>query len=138
MLKKIALSAAAAVAALSAVPAAAEAAPNGRAHGYYNNSAHARAAQNQRYGSGYRGQSAYDARYGNRYGYNNNYRYNDRYDDRYDRGCSGTTGTIVGGAGGALLGREVAGRGDRTVGSVIGGVLGAVAGRAVGRSTCRN
>jgi hypothetical protein len=138
MLKKFALSGAAAAAALVAVPAAAEAQPNGRAHGYYNNSAHARAYQNQRSRDRYYGRSAYDARYGDRYGYDNRYRYQDRYDDRYDRRCSGTTGTIVGGAAGVLAGREVAGRGNRTIGSVIGGALGAVAGRAIDRSSCRN
>ena len=41
--------------------------------------------------------------------------------------------TIAGG----LLGREVAGRGDRTVGAIIGGAAGALAGRAIDRSDCR-
>ena len=127
MLKKITLSAAAAITAIAAVPAAADAQPRGRAHGYYNNSAHARAYQGDRY---YRG-DRYGA-YSQRDAYGRDYRgYDSRV--RYDRCNSGTTGTIVGGAAGALLGREVAGRGDRTVGAVLGGVLGAVAGRAVTR-----
>ena len=81
-------------------------------------------------------------------GYDRGY-YSDRYaDDRYygrserryhnGRRCSGTTGTIIGGAGGALLGREIAGRGDRTVGTIAGGVVGALLGREVGKGTCRS
>jgi hypothetical protein len=61
---------------------------------------------------------------------------------RGDNGrCSnGTTGLIVGGAAGALLGREVAGRrGDRTLGAVLGAAGGALLGREVDRggSRCR-
>ncbi|KPF92184.1 hypothetical protein IP81_09260 [Novosphingobium sp. AAP83] len=58
-----------------------------------------------------------------------------------NRRCSnGTTGLIVGGAAGALLGREVAGRrGDRTLGAVLGAAGGALLGREVDRggSRCR-
>jgi uncharacterized protein YcfJ len=59
-------------------------------------------------------------------------------DRRQYRRCSGTTGTIIGGAGGALLGREIGGRGDRTLGTILGGAAGALLGREVGKSTCRN
>ena len=48
---------------------------------------------------------------------------------------NGTTGAIVGGVGGALLGRTVDTRGDRTVGTLGGAALGALAGREVERST---
>ena len=131
MLNKVSLASAALLAALTAVPAAADAQPRGRAHGYYNNSAHARAyADRDRY---------YDSRY-NRYG-NEYSAYDERYSgrsDAYQRCRSGTTGTIVGGAAGALLGREIAGRGDRTLGTLIGGVAGALGGRAVTRDrNCR-
>jgi hypothetical protein len=101
MFKKITLSTAAALTALVAMPAAAEA--HGR-NGYYDNS-----YQQQSYR-----------------GYNRGY-----------RRCSGTTGTVIGGAGGALLGREIAGRGDRTTGTILGVAAGALLGRQVGKSTCR-
>lgn len=83
----------------------------------------------------------------------------DRYDrhDRYDRGrysygepvyrntrvwrgndgrtyCrkkDGTTGLIIGGAAGALLGREVDNRGDRTLGTVLGAAAGALIGKSL-------
>lgn len=147
MLRKIAFTLAAA-GALAAFPAAAEAQPRGNAYGYWNNSAHARGYDRNdryerradRYDRRYDRDARYDPRYDDRYASRSGDRYDSRrYDDRYDRDgrrCSGTTGTIVGGAAGALAGREVAGRGDRTVGAVIGGVLGAVAGRAIDRSDC--
>ena len=82
------------------------------------------------------------------------------YDDRggYDRGAydgpvwrgrdgryrcqrnDGTTGLLIGGVAGGLLGREVAGRhGDRTAGFLLGAVGGALVGRAIDRngSSCR-
>jgi uncharacterized protein YcfJ len=63
----------------------------------------------------------------------------DRRDDRrYDRDyrpqCerkSGTTGLIVGGAAGALLGREIDGGRDRTLGTVLGAAGGALLGREI-------
>jgi hypothetical protein len=61
------------------------------------------------------------------------------YDNGY-RCRSGTTGAVVGGAAGVLIGREVAGRrGDRTAGAVIGGAIGVLTGRAIERNgnTCR-
>ena len=94
---------------------------------------------------------------------------NDRYDrrDRYDRGrydrrydqrvnrntrvwrgndgrtyCrkdDGTTGLLIGGAVGGLLGHEIAGRGDRTLGAILGAAGGALLGREIdkGSSRCR-
>lgn len=82
-------------------------------------------------------------------------RYNDnRYDNyregrRYQRAQSswqgrdgryyckkddGTTGLLVGAGVGGLIGNEVAGRGDKTIGTVIGAVGGALLGRAIDRS----
>jgi hypothetical protein len=50
----------------------------------------------------------------------------------YCRRSDGTTGLLIGGVAGALLGREVAGyRGDRTAGAIIGGAIGALAGKAI-------
>lgn len=58
----------------------------------------------------------------------------------YCRRSNGTTGLLIGGAAGALLGREVAGDyGDRTLGAVLGAAGGALLGREVDRggSRCR-
>jgi opacity protein-like surface antigen len=109
MFKKITLGAAAALAAVSALPAAAEA--HGR-NGYYDG----RYAQS--YSDGY-------------------YRDRTYRDSRSYRRCSGTTGTIVGGAAGALAGRAIDSRGSRTTGTILGLAAGALLGREVGKSTCR-
>lgn len=53
----------------------------------------------------------------------------------YCRHSDGTTGLIVGGVGGALIGNSVAGRGDKTLGTVLGGVAGAFGGRAIDRAS---
>lgn len=58
----------------------------------------------------------------------------------YCRRSDGTTGLLIGGVAGALIGREVAGnRGDRTLGAILGAAGGALLGRAVdqGGSSCR-
>ena len=47
---------------------------------------------------------------------------------------NGTTGLIVGAAGGALLGRAVDTRGERATGTIIGAAAGALLGREVERS----
>lgn len=61
-------------------------------------------------------------------------------DGRYycERG-NGTTGLIIGAAGGALLGREIDGGRDRTLGTVLGGAAGALLGREIDRggAKCR-
>ena len=44
---------------------------------------------------------------------------------------------IIGGAGGALIGREIAGRGDRTLGTIIGAAGGALLGREIQRNGSR-
>ena len=46
---------------------------------------------------------------------------------------NGTTGLIIGGAVGALVGREIDSRGDRTLGTVLGAAGGALLGREVDR-----
>ena len=58
----------------------------------------------------------------------------------YCRKSSGTTGLLVGAAGGALAGRAIDSRGSRTTGTVLGAALGALVGRHVQRnvvSKCR-
>ncbi len=66
--------------------------------------------------------------------------------DRYWRGrdgryrCKrddGTVGLIIGGAVGALLGREIDGGRDRTVGTVLGAAGGALLGREIDRGELR-
>lgn len=47
----------------------------------------------------------------------------------------GTTGLVVGGVAGALVGRTIDTRGDRTVGTLGGAVAGALAGRAIQRNS---
>ncbi len=47
---------------------------------------------------------------------------------------NGTTGLIVGAAGGALIGRAIDTRGERTTGTVLGAAAGALLGRQVERS----
>ena len=93
--------------------------------------------------------------YGNGYGYNGGYYNNNRYDEPvyrntrpwrgddgryYCRRSDGTTGLIIGGAVGGLIGSQVAGRhGDKTLGVILGAGIGARAGREIARSgsSCR-
>lgn len=52
---------------------------------------------------------------------------------------NGTTGLIVGAAGGALVGRAIDTRGERATGTILGAAAGALLGREVerGRTRCR-
>jgi glycine zipper 2TM protein len=53
---------------------------------------------------------------------------------------NGTTGLIIGAAGGALIGRELDGGRDRATGTILGAAAGALIGREVdrgGRRRCR-
>jgi len=84
------------------------------------------------YGNGYRNDYRGDYRDNNR-----NWRGNDR---RYScRRGSGTTGLVLGGGAGALLGRSIDGGRDRTLGTILGAAGGALLGREVDRggSRCR-
>ena len=47
---------------------------------------------------------------------------------------NGTTGLIVGAAGGALIGRAVDTRGERATGTILGAAAGALIGRKIDRS----
>jgi hypothetical protein len=51
----------------------------------------------------------------------------------------GTTGLIIGAAGGALVGRAIDTHGERATGTILGAAAGALIGRSVERSrvTCR-
>lgn len=55
----------------------------------------------------------------------------------YCRRENGTTGLIIGAAGGALVGRMIDTRGDRTIGTLLGAALGGVLGREIERGTAR-
>ncbi|WIW90374.1 glycine zipper 2TM domain-containing protein (plasmid) [Sphingobium sp. V4] len=67
-------------------------------------------------------------------------RYVDYRGYRDDRGyrcrkSGGTTGLLLGGVAGALLGRAIDTRGDRAPGTIIGAGAGALAGRAIDRNS---
>jgi len=95
-------------------------------------------AQYSRYDQGQSGfeQIGYRDRRDRRYsrsnrGYNRGYRGNQRC---YDKGNGGLA---IGGIAGGLLGNQVAGRGDRTLGTILGAGVGALAGRAIDKSDGR-
>ena len=112
-----------------------------------------------RHNHGRYGRDRYDDRYDARYDRDD--RYDDRYDRRYRqarydepvrrdtrvwrgrdgqyycRKQDGTTGLLIGAGVGALIGNELAGRGDRTLGAILGAGAGALLGRAIDRSNAR-
>lgn len=55
----------------------------------------------------------------------------------YCKRDNGTTGLIIGAAGGALLGRAVDTQGDRSVGTIVGAVAGGLLGREIDRGEAR-
>lgn len=56
----------------------------------------------------------------------------------YCRKSNGTTGLIVGGVGGALVGRAIDTRGDRTTGTLLGAAGGALLGKEIdSKRRCR-
>lgn len=76
-----------------------------------------------------------DRRYHNT---DNGIRYWRGNDGRYRcKKSNGTTGLLIGGVAGALAGRAIDTRGDRTLGTVLGAAGGAVLGREVERGTSR-
>lgn len=59
---------------------------------------------------------------------------NGRY---YCKRSNGTTGLLIGGAAGALLGRSIDTDGDRATGTILGAAAGALVGREVDRGGSR-
>ena len=55
----------------------------------------------------------------------------------YCRRNNGTTGLLIGAGVGALAGNTVAGRGDKTLGTVLGGVAGGLLGRSIDRNNVK-
>ena len=55
----------------------------------------------------------------------------------YCRKPNGTTGLIVGGVAGALVGRTIDSSGDRSLGTLLGAAGGALAGREIDRGSSR-
>lgn len=73
--------------------------------------------------------------------HNTNYYHGKTWRDSHGRlRCkrpNGTTGLIVGAAGGALIGRAIDTRGERATGTILGAAAGALIGRQVERSRVR-
>ena len=100
---------------------------------------------NGHYDARYSDRSYNNGRYDNRRydndrgNYNNNRSWRGRDGRNYCRRDDGTTGLLIGGAVGGLLGHEIAGRGDNTLGTILGVAGGALLGREVDRggSRCR-
>ena len=55
----------------------------------------------------------------------------------YCRKSNGTTGLLIGGVAGALIGRSIDTRGDRATGTILGAAAGALLGREVDRNNSR-
>ena len=72
-------------------------------------------------------------RYYDRNGYYTGPTWRDNRGRQRCRRSNGTTGLIVGAAGGALIGREIDGGRDRTTGTILGAAAGALIGREVQR-----
>ena len=64
--------------------------------------------------------------------------YHDRYESRADeRPDNGVGGAVIGGLAGAAAGNVIAGRGDKTAGTLLGAGIGAVAGVAIDKAEDR-
>ncbi|HVQ08826.1 MAG TPA: glycine zipper 2TM domain-containing protein [Allosphingosinicella sp.] len=68
-------------------------------------------------------------------GYYNGRVWRDRQGRYRCRRSNGTTGLLIGGAAGALVGRSIDGGRNRTTGTVVGAVAGALVGREIQRSS---
>ncbi|WEK47353.1 MAG: glycine zipper 2TM domain-containing protein [Candidatus Andeanibacterium colombiense] len=141
MKKLFIATAAAAVASmtLAAGPAAAERPYSSHSYerGSYQDYNYGRAGYDRGYDRGY---SEYDNR--GRYREPRRIGRNDRVwrgndGNYYCQRDNGTTGLIIGAAGGALLGRAVDTHGERTTGTILGAVLGGLLGKSVDQNNAR-
>lgn len=109
----------------------------------WNHSDRYRDGYDRNSGYGYNGRGYNDGGYYQRRGYDEPVYRNTRTwrgDDgrTYCRRQDGTTGLLIGGAVGGLIGHEAAGRrGDRTLGAILGAGVGALIGREVDKSSSR-
>lgn len=156
-MRKMILALAAAAATVTAVPAAADPPSWAPAHG---RRAHDREAEYRRYDGYDRRYDDNDRRYNGYDGYDRGNQNRGTYDPYgryyeprvlgrgdqvwqgtdgryYCRRGNGTTGLIIGGAAGALLGRALDGGRSRTLGTLLGGAAGALLGREVARGGMR-
>ena len=124
-MKNAFLALAAATLALPAVPAAADPPAWAPAHGWRNH--HGRVAVYDRHGR-YREPRLITRR---------SHIWRGRDGRYYCRRDNGTTGLIIGAAGGALVGRSLDRRGDRATGTIVGAALGALLGREIDRGELR-
>ena len=123
-MKKFLFAAAGAMAmALPAAPAAADPPPWAPAHGYHK-------VKGEKYDRDGRYYEPRRITRGDRIWRGRDGRY-------YCRRDNGTTGLIIGAAGGALLGRAIDGGRDRTTGTVVGAAVGALLGREIDRGELR-
>ena len=83
------------------------------------------------------GEAQAQRRYYDRNGYYNGPTWRDSRGRYRCRRSNGTTGLIIGAAGGALVGRAIDGGRNRTTGTIVGAVAGALVGREVQRSSSR-
>jgi hypothetical protein len=103
-------------------------------------------AASAQYYPGYGGyNNGYQRGYDN---YNRSYSGQGYYGQNYGTRCSGTTGTVIGGVAGAVLGSKIAGSrqrydyygnrrgGSNATGAIIGGAVGALLGRKVDKDSC--
>ncbi len=139
-MRKTIMIAAAAILAIPAAPAAADPPRWAPAHGYRDNDRHWDDDDDDRRYDRREYRRVYDDR--GRYIEPRRISRNDRVwrgdDGRYHcRRDNGTTGLIIGAAGGALIGREVDSRGDRTVGTILGAAIGGLLGREIDRGGAR-
>ncbi|MEO6717870.1 MAG: glycine zipper 2TM domain-containing protein [Novosphingobium sp.] len=126
-MRKTILAAALATLAVPAVPVLADPPDWAPAHGHrehYRN-------YDRGYGGGYNQPQRY-------YRTDNGIRYWEGNDGQYYcRRSNGTTGLLIGGVAGALIGRSIDRRGDRALGTILGAGAGALLGREVERSGSR-
>ena len=105
----------------------------GHGNGYYDDRAR---YDDRRYRDRYQDQRYRGDRYYGEPVYRDTRVWRDRRDGQYYcQKKDGTTGLLIGGAAGALLGREVAR--DRTLGAIVGGAAGALLGRSIDRGNAR-